>query len=111
MTDDVSTSVTKVPFGRRLFLGLVTVGAVGVAFGGQAQKFIGQRLGSGFASLLPGGDHFRIYTISGGYPAISTTKYQLKVSGLVDAPMTFSFADLRSLPAISFVKGFQCVTG
>jgi DMSO/TMAO reductase YedYZ molybdopterin-dependent catalytic subunit len=97
--------------GRRLFLGLVALGAAGVAFGAEAQKAIGNRLGSGIASLLPGGDHFRIYTITGSYPSVPTSKYRLTVSGLVNTPMNLSFSDLRALPATEMVKGFQCVTG
>jgi DMSO/TMAO reductase YedYZ molybdopterin-dependent catalytic subunit len=94
-----------------VFLGLVALGAAGVAFGAQAQNFLGNKLGSGLASLLPGGDHFRIYTITGGYPNISTTEYQLEVSGLVTTPKTFSFDDLRALPSLTMLKDFQCVTG
>ncbi len=111
MSNDITRSPTRTPLGRRMFLGLVGLGAAGIAFGADAQKLIGNKLGSGLASLLPGGDHFRIYTITGNYPYISTSKYQLKVSGLVDHPMTLSFDDLRALPSIKMVKGFQCVTG
>jgi len=114
MTDEVSTRPTegaKTPVGRRMFLGLVALGAAGVAFGAEAQKLIGNKLGSGFASLLPGGNHFRIYTITGSYPNIPTSKYSLSVSGMVDRPMTLSYDDLRALPALEMVKGFQCVTG
>jgi DMSO/TMAO reductase YedYZ molybdopterin-dependent catalytic subunit len=111
MNDESLVRAGKTPVGRRMFLGLVALGAAGVAFGSQVQKLVGNKLGSGIASLLPGGDHFRIYTISGGFPTISTDKYQLKVSGLVDTPLTLSFSDLQSLPSIHMVKGFQCVTG
>jgi DMSO/TMAO reductase YedYZ molybdopterin-dependent catalytic subunit len=102
---------TKVPVGRRVFIGLAALGAVGIAFGAEAQNFVGSKLGSGIASLLPGGDHFRIYSITGSYPYISPRKYRLKVSGLVAKPSTFTLADLQSMPAYEMVKGFQCVTG
>ncbi len=110
MSDNIDTTA-KIPVGRRLFLGLLALGAAGVAFGAQVQNFVGNKLGSGFASLLPGGDHFRIYTITGGYPSISTAEYQLEVSGLVTKPRTFSFDDLVALPSLSMVRDFQCVTG
>ena len=97
--------------GRRLFLGLVALGGVGVAFGGQVQKALSSKLGSGFASLLPGGDHFRIYTITGSYPDVPTSSFRLTVSGLVDTPMTLTFDELTALPSLDIVKGFQCVTG
>lgn len=97
--------------GRRLFLGLVALGGAGVAFGGQVQKALSSKLGSGFASLLPGGDHFRIYTITGSYPDVPTSSFRLTVSGLVDTPMTLTFDELTALPSLDIVKGFQCVTG
>ena len=111
MVDEFAVNGTKTPVGRRMFLGLLALGAAGVAFGASVQNFVGNKLGSGLASLLPGGDHFRIYSITGTYPSISTTKYRLKVSGLVDQPMTLSYADLQALPSIEIVKAFQCVTG
>ena len=110
MSDKIDTTAT-VHVGRRLFLGLVALGAAGVVLGAQAQNFLGNKLGSGLASLLPGGDHFRIYTITGGYPTISTKKYQLEISGLVATPRNFSFDDLVGLPSLAMVKDFQCVTG
>ncbi len=97
--------------GRRVFLGLVGLGALGVAFGGAVQSQLGRLLGSGFGGLLPGGDRFRIYSINGDFPVISTSKYRLAVSGLVDHPTTFSFDDLVAMPATSMVTAFQCVTG
>jgi len=114
MTDETvtpATRVTKTPVGRRLFLGLVALGGAGVAFGGQVQKALSSKLGSGFASLLPGGDHFRIYTITGSYPDVPTSSFRLTVSGLVDTPMTLTFDELTALPSLDIVKGFQCVTG
>lgn len=101
----------KSPVGRRIFLGLVALGAAGVAFGASAQNLVSSKLGSGLASLLPGGDHFRIYSITGSYPSISTHKYRLKISGLIERPTTLTFADLTALPSVELDKTFQCVTG
>ena len=103
--------VTTIPVGRRLFLGLVGLGALGVAFGGAVQRRLGDALGSGFGGLLPGGDRFRIYSINGDFPVIAPSAYRLHVSGLVDRPMTFTLADLEALPSTSLVRAFQCVTG
>jgi DMSO/TMAO reductase YedYZ molybdopterin-dependent catalytic subunit len=97
--------------GRRIFLGLTALGAAGVVFGADAQNFLGKKLGSGLGALLPGGDHFRIYSITGAYPLIKPRRYQLKVTGLVDRPATFTLADLKAMPSIDIVKTFQCVTG
>jgi DMSO/TMAO reductase YedYZ molybdopterin-dependent catalytic subunit len=87
------------------------LGAAGVAFGASVQSFIGNVVGSGFGGLLPGGDHFRIYSITGSYPKISRDTYRLKVSGLVHHPKTFTLEDLEAMPSTAFVKNFQCVTG
>ncbi len=111
MTEGVTSNEPTSRVGRRLFLGLVALGAAGVAFGASVQNFVGNKLGSGVASLLPGGDRFRIYSITGSYPLISTKTYSLRVDGLVDRPKTFSFADLLALPSVEMVKTFQCVTG
>ncbi len=107
--DDATTD--RVPVGRRVFMGLVGVGGLGVVFGAAVQSSVGSALGSGLGGLLPGGDQFRIYSITGEYPVISESQYQLEVTGLVDRPMTFSFADLQSMPMTHMVKAFQCVTG
>ena len=101
----------KTPVGRRVFLGVTALGALGVAFGGNVQNLLGNALGSGLGGLLPGGDRFRIYSITGSYPVIKAKKYRLEVTGLVDRPTTFTLSDLRALPTTRMVKAFQCVTG
>ena len=75
------------------------------------RQVLGSALGSGLGGLLPGGDRFRIYTITGSYPEISESDYRLEVSGLVHNPRVFTLADLEAMPATSFVQEFQCVTG
>jgi len=47
-----------------VFLGLAGLGALGIAFGARAQAIIGDVAGSGLGGLLPGGDRFRIYSIT-----------------------------------------------
>lgn len=101
----------RVAVGRRVFLGLGALGALGVAFGASVQNSLAKVLGPGIGGLLPGGDHFRLYSVDGAYPVIKPDEYRLEVSGLVDHPATFTLADLRAMPATSFVKTFQCVTG
>jgi DMSO/TMAO reductase YedYZ molybdopterin-dependent catalytic subunit len=101
----------RVAVGRRVFIGLGVLGAAGVAFGSSIQNFVGNALGSGLGGLLPGGDHFRIYSITGTYPKVSRDNYRLKVSGLVRYPTTFTIEDLEAMPSTSFEKNFMCVTG
>jgi DMSO/TMAO reductase YedYZ molybdopterin-dependent catalytic subunit len=107
----MTPSETTKHVGRRVFLGITGLAALGVAFGGSVQNFLGNAFGSGLGGLLPGGDRFRIYSITGTYPEINDEDYRLEVSGLVRRPTTFTLADLKAMPATSFTKTFQCVTG
>jgi DMSO/TMAO reductase YedYZ molybdopterin-dependent catalytic subunit len=102
---------THVRVGRRVFLGMTALGAAGIAFGSRVQSFIGRFASSGVASLLPGGDRFRIYTITNSYPVISRADYRLKVSGLVEHELDLTLDDLEAMPVTRLTKDFQCVTG
>jgi DMSO/TMAO reductase YedYZ molybdopterin-dependent catalytic subunit len=90
---------------------MAAVGAAGIAFGAKVQDVVGAAFGSGLGGLLPGGDRFRIYSVSGTLPVISRDRYRLAVSGLVQRPTTFTIADLEAMPRTALVKDFQCVTG
>ena len=103
--------------GRRLFFGLLGMGAIGIVFGSRAQDFLERELGpliskdgTGLASLLPIG-RFRIYTVTGDLPSRSRSEYQLKVKGLVDQPLTLSYDDIVAMKPTSLTRDFQCVTG
>ena len=43
-----------------------------------------------------------------GHPEIDTATYRLRVSGLVDRPLSLSLAALRSMPRRELVFGFEC---
>ncbi|HUY42141.1 MAG TPA: molybdopterin-dependent oxidoreductase [Acidimicrobiales bacterium] len=101
----------RLPVGRRVFLGVTALGALGVLVGGSVQNFASDTLGTGLGGLLPFGNRFRYYTVTGTYPKISKKRYRLEVTGLVDRPKTFTLDELRALPSVSFTKTFQCVTG
>ena len=90
---------------------MVGVGALGIAFGAKVQSVVGDALGSGLGGLLPGGDRFRIYTITDSFPSIPDSQYRLRISGLVNRPITFTLNDLHAMPRTRLVKDFQCVTG
>ena len=105
------------PIGRRVFLGIVGLGAVGVATGAQIQTWLERTVGpyiakdgTGFASLLPIG-RFRFYSVTGGQPDRSRKEYRLHVRGMVDQELDLTFADLLSMPAKHLTRDFQCVTG
>jgi len=101
----------QVAVGRRVFLGMVGLGAAGVVFGAAVQRTVGRSLGSGLASVLPGGDRFQIYSVTGTFPRIPPDRYRLEVSGLVERPRTLTLDDLQAMEPVRLVKDFQCVTG
>jgi DMSO/TMAO reductase YedYZ molybdopterin-dependent catalytic subunit len=105
------------PIGRRVVLGMLGLGALGVVAGKPAQDGLNAVLQpierfdpTGLTGLLPG-DYFRIYTVTDGFPSESDTAYRLTVDGLVDHPMALTVADLQALPPTVLVRDFQCVTG
>jgi DMSO/TMAO reductase YedYZ molybdopterin-dependent catalytic subunit len=105
------------PVGRRVFLGLVGVGAAGVLLGARVQDWLESVVGpliakdgTGLASLLPIG-RFRIYTVTGSLPSRSRETYKLAVGGLVDQPYTISYHELVAMPPTKLTRDFQCVTG
>jgi DMSO/TMAO reductase YedYZ molybdopterin-dependent catalytic subunit len=105
------------PIGRRVVLGMIGLGALGVVAGKRVQdgldavlRPIQQADPTGLSGLLPG-NYFRIYTVTDGYPSESETAYRLTVDGRVDHPLELTLADLQALPATRLVRDFQCVTG
>ena len=105
------------PVGRRVFLGLLGVGAAGVLLGARAQDWLERVVGpliskdgTGLAALLPVG-RFRIYTVTGDLPSRSRADWSLKVGGLVDHPFELSYDELLAMPATELNRDFQCVTG
>jgi DMSO/TMAO reductase YedYZ molybdopterin-dependent catalytic subunit len=108
---------TGAPVGRRVFLGLVAVGAAGVLLGARVQDWLEREVGpliskdgTGLASLLPIG-RFRIYTVTGDLPSRSRADWSLEVGGLVDQPYKVSFDELHAMPPTRLTRDFQCVTG
>jgi DMSO/TMAO reductase YedYZ molybdopterin-dependent catalytic subunit len=105
------------PVGRRVFLGVLGIGALGIVFGAKVQDMLERTLGpyiskdgTGLAALLPIG-RFRIYTVTGDLPSRDKADYKLRVRGLVDAPFEMTYDELVALPPTRLDKDFQCVTG
>ncbi len=112
-----SATAPGAPVGRRVFLGLVGLGAAGVLLGARAQDLLERTVGSivakdgsGLAGLLPIG-RFRLYTVTGGFPKRSQEEYRLRVRGLVDAPFELTYAELLAMEPVGLTRDFQCVTG
>ena len=102
------------PIGRRVFLGLLGLGTVGVVTGSTLSNWF-QELAkndpTGISAILPGGGGWRYYTVTDGYPSRAKSEYQLRVRGLVDNPFTLTYDELVALPSIRLNRDFQCVTG
>lgn len=102
--------------GRRVFLGVLALGAIGVVTGKAVQEGVASAIGKipdpgGILGLLPIGDTFRYYSVTATPPPRSAETYRLTVNGLVDRPATLSLADLHALPQTDLTRDFQCVTG
>lgn len=106
------------PIGRRVLLGTIGLGALGVVTAPTLQRgmeaFLGTVSGNdptGLTGLLPNGGGFRYYSVAASVPDKDPGTYRLTVDGLVDRPRTYTLADLRALPQTRLVKDVQCVTG
>jgi DMSO/TMAO reductase YedYZ molybdopterin-dependent catalytic subunit len=106
------------PVGRRVVLGMLGLGAAGVAVGGAVQDRLDTVLASvsakdptGVTGLLPGGGGFRFYSVSDSIPHRGEADYRLTVDGLVERPASYRLSDLRALPQTRLVRDVQCVTG
>ncbi|SDP49653.1 Oxidoreductase molybdopterin binding domain-containing protein [Streptomyces sp. cf386] len=106
------------PIGRRVLLGTLGLGALGVVTAPTLQRGLESFLASasdkdptGLTDLLPNGGGFRYYSVASSVPRKNATTYGLKVDGLVDRPRTYTLAELRALPQTRLVRDVQCVTG
>jgi len=106
------------PVGRRVVLGMLGLGAVGVLTGRWLQDreqrvlaAVGSRDPTGLTQLVPAGAGFRFYSVTGGVAARTAADYRLDVTGLVRRPGRFTIDDLRRLPRLELTRDFQCVTG
>jgi len=106
------------PVGRRVLLGTIGLGALGVVAAPTLQRALEGFLGAaadkdptGLTGLLPNGGGFRYYSVASSVPHKNATNYRLTVDGLVDRPKTYTLDDLRALPQTRLVKDVQCVTG
>lgn len=118
MPEDLHGRVAGTPVGRRIVLGLLGVGALGIVGGSRLQAGLSSALGpienrdpTGVVSLLPLGNSFRYYSVTGGAPQRDATNYRLTVSGLVRQRGVHTLGDLQGMPQTAVVRDFQCVTG
>ncbi len=102
------------PVGRRVVLGLLGLGAVGVVTGSAVQGRLSRLVAhdpTGLSQLVPLGNTFRYYSVAGPVEHQDAATYSLTVSGLVAHPASYTLADLQELPQIGLTRDFHCVTG
>jgi DMSO/TMAO reductase YedYZ molybdopterin-dependent catalytic subunit len=99
-------------YGRGLFLVTVAGGLSSLAWGKSVWGHVSKAIGpaESLVPLVPTGG-WRIYTISGSMPGFDPASWRLEVSGLVQQPVSLTYAHLRSLPRAEQVTTFHCVTG
>ncbi|MGW0704554.1 molybdopterin-dependent oxidoreductase [Streptomyces sp. NPDC002643] len=106
------------PIGRRILLGTLGLGALGVVSAPVLQRgleaFLGEAASkdpTGLTGLLPNGGGFRYYSVTSSVPRKNADTYRLTIDGLVDRPTSYTLDELRALPQTRMVKDVQCVTG
>ena len=106
------------PVGRRVVLGLLGLGALGIVGGARLQDALSTALApietrdpTGLVGMLPLGNTFRYYSVTGGVEEQTDAGYRLTVTGLVERPGRHSLTELRAMPQTDLVRDFQCVTG
>ncbi|WP_131745062.1 molybdopterin-dependent oxidoreductase [Frankia sp. Cppng1_Ct_nod] len=106
------------PVGRRVILGLLGLGAVGVVTGAGIQRRLEQitapiqsRDPTGLTNLFPDAGGFRFYSVTSTVPTRTAADYRLRVTGLVGRPATLTLDQLHAMPQTALTRDFQCVTG
>ncbi|MFD8256191.1 molybdopterin-dependent oxidoreductase [Streptomyces werraensis] len=106
------------PVGRRVLLGTLGLGALGLAAAPSLQRGLESLLAgaadrdpTGLTGLLPNGGGFRYYSVAASVPRKDARTYRLTVDGLVDRPASYTLAGLEALPQTRLVRDVQCVTG
>ena len=92
-------------YGRRAFLGVTAVGLSSLLWGRAAWDVF---VSVAPPSLVPG---WRIYTVASSMPRFDPATWRLTIDGLVGAPQSISYDQLRALPSAEQVSTFHCVTG
>jgi DMSO/TMAO reductase YedYZ molybdopterin-dependent catalytic subunit len=96
--------------GRAGFLGILGAGALGLFFAKDFTGALDRAVPKSVSAIVPTGG-WRIYTVADSMPNIVPAAYRLRIDGLVDAPKSFSLADLEAMPRAEQVSDFHCVTG
>jgi DMSO/TMAO reductase YedYZ molybdopterin-dependent catalytic subunit len=111
MDENVERQNDARTYGRRTFLAVTGVGLTSLFWGRAVWHAVSgatQPLKDIAPGLFPG---WRIYTVAATMPTFDERTWRLSIDGLVEKPVSLSYADLRSLPRAEQVSTFHCVTG
>lgn len=104
--------------GRRIVLGVAALGVAGILTGRTLQDRLASVMApiqnadpTGLTSLIPLGNTFRYYSVTGSVSRPTAENYRLTIGGLVANTKSYTLADLQALPQTTLVRDFQCVTG
>jgi len=103
---------TERRIGRGLLLATVAGGVSSLAWGKSVWSQLSKAVGpaESLVPLVPTGG-WRIYTVSGSMPTFDRATWRLDVGGLVEKPVSLTYAHLRALPRAEQISTFHCVTG
>lgn len=92
-------------YGRGTFLGVTAAGLTSLVWG--------RPLWNAFVQVAPPGivPGWRIYTVASTMPRFDPATWRLTIDGMVEAPQTMGYGQLRELPSVEQVSTFHCVTG
>ncbi|MGI5164130.1 molybdopterin-dependent oxidoreductase [Spirillospora sp. CA-253888] len=101
------------PVGRRVVLGMLGLGAAGIAVGATAQEGVNKALApvAPLGDVLPAAGGFRYYSVVSSVRKRTLAEHKVTVHGMVERPRAFGAAELAALPQTRITRDFQCVTG
>ncbi len=94
--------------GRKIFLGALGLGALGVASNNLfSAPLTGLKTATEPSGVIPG---FTVYRVAPD-PVFDPRTWRLTVGGLVDHKLSLSYHELLNLPPLDVTRDYQCVTG
>jgi DMSO/TMAO reductase YedYZ molybdopterin-dependent catalytic subunit len=109
------TPRSGLPIGRAALLGTFAAGIGGIAVAPALSRLLSSAVPSapgGLGDVLPGiGGGWRIYSVQSPLPVFDPKTFELKITGLVEKPVTLRWNAVAELPGVNQVSDFHCVTG